>query len=142
MEDQLVAHASIKVNASLEQVWEALINPELIKEYMVGTDVVSEWEEGSEIRWKGEWQGKKYEDKGTILQLNPKHTSQYSHYSPLSGLEDKPENYHTVTIRLLKESDGVLVSLSQDNNTTEEDRQHSEKNWQMMLEGLKGLLDK
>jgi uncharacterized protein YndB with AHSA1/START domain len=46
-----------------------------------------------------------------------------------------------VTIELSDESPGTRVTLSQDNNATEQARQHSEKNWQTMLEGLKKLLE-
>lgn len=53
-----------------------------------------------------------------------------------------PENYHTVTIELSGEGAQTTVKLSQDNNATEEAREHSEKNWQMMLDGLKKLLEK
>jgi hypothetical protein len=40
-------------------------------QYMFGTNVISDWQEGSPILWKGEWQGKKYEDLGVILKLEP-----------------------------------------------------------------------
>ena len=58
------------------------------------------------------------------------------------GLPDTPENYHAVTIELADQSGGTRVSLSQDNNVTDEAREHSEKNWNMMLASLKGLLEK
>jgi len=137
MEKNLVARASISIDVPSENVWNALVNPEAIKQYMFGTNVVSDWHEGSAIVWKGEWQGRSYEDKGTILQLKPGRTLQYTHFSPLSGLPDKPENYHTVTIELSAEGNQTRVSLAQDNNATEEARAHSEKNWEMMLAGLK-----
>lgn len=137
----LVAKASTTIDASIDRVWEALVNPEKIKQYMFGTDVVSEWKEGSPIKWKGEWQGTKYEDKGVILKLKPPRLIQYSHYSPLSGLQDTQENYHTVTIELSKDGTRTFVSLSQDNNANEQERQHSEKNWNMMLASLKKLLE-
>jgi uncharacterized protein YndB with AHSA1/START domain len=142
MNKQFIARASITIDAPIAKVWNALINPELIKQYMFGTNVVSEWREGGSIVWKGEWQGKAYEDKGVILRLEPERKFQYSHFSPLSGLPDKPENYHTVTIELSTEGTATLVSLSQDNNQTEQEREHSEKNWTMMLNSLKKLLEK
>jgi len=142
MDRGLVAKASTVINTPVGKVWNALTNPTVIKQYMFGTTVVSDWREGSPIVWKGEWQGKKYEDKGVILQLKPQHLIQYSHFSPLSGKPDLPENYHTVTIELASDGSETTVSLSQDNNETEEERKHSEKNWQMMLEGLKKLLEK
>jgi len=138
----LIAKASISINAPAAKVWNALTNPEVIKQYMFGTTVISDWLKGSQIVWKGAWQGKKYEDKGFILKLKPERLIQYSHFSPLSGKPDLPENYHTVTIKLTTDEAGTAVSLSQDNNETEEAREHSEKNWKMMLDALKKLLEK
>jgi len=116
MSTNLLAKATIPINTTTERVWNALVNPDAIKQYMFGTNVVSEWREGSPITWQGEWQGKSYEDKGVILKLQPRRTIQYSHFSPLSGLPDKPENYHTVTIDLSADGDQTHVSLAQDNN--------------------------
>ncbi len=130
------------MNAPIQEVWDALVNSNTIKQYMFGTTVISDWKEGSPIVWKGEWQGKKYEDKGTILKLKPKHMISYSHFSPLSGLPDVPENYHTVTIELSLEEKITLVTLTQDNNPDEEARQHSEQNWKMMLTSLKKTVEK
>lgn len=141
MDKNLIAKASININAPNERVWNALVNPEAVKQYMFGTNVVSSWREGSAITWKGEWQGKPYEDKGMILQLKPGRTLQYSHFSPLSGQPDKPENYHTVTIELSGEGNQTHVSLSQDKNSTEEERDHSQKNWEMMLTAMKEFLE-
>ncbi len=141
MNKNLIARVSISINAPSAQVWDALVNPQAIKQYMFGTNVVSDWREGSPIVWKGEWQGKSYEDKGVILQFKPGRTIRYSHFSPLSGLPDKPENYHTVTIDLLGEGNQTHVSLAQNNNATEKERADSEKNWGIMLAGLKKFVE-
>jgi uncharacterized protein YndB with AHSA1/START domain len=141
MDQNLIATASIVVNGSSESVWRALVTPEAIKQYMFGTNAVSDWREGSSIVWKGEWQGRSYEDKGVILQLRPPKTLQYSHFSPLSGLSDEPQNYHTVTIELSGEGTQTRVSLTQDNNATEPEREHSEMNWQAMLAALKAFVE-
>jgi uncharacterized protein YndB with AHSA1/START domain len=94
MNKRFIAKASVSINASVSKVWDALTNLEVIRKYMFGTDVDSDWKEGSPIVWKGEWQGKKYEGRGVILKLEPKHLIQYSHFSPLTGQMDLPENYH------------------------------------------------
>jgi uncharacterized protein YndB with AHSA1/START domain len=141
MSKNLSAKSSVKINASKTKVWDALVDPEAIKEFMFGTDVTTDWREGSPIVWKGEWEGKAYEDKGEILKFKPNERLQYSHFSPLSGQPDKPENYHTVTIELSDEGKQTRVSLTQDNNPTEEARAHSEKNWGMMLAGLKKFVE-
>ncbi len=141
MDKNLIAKASMSIDAPSKKVWNALVNPQAIKQYMFDTNVVSEWHEGSPIVWKGEWQGKSYKDKGVILQFKPERKLQYSHFSSLSRLPDKPENYHTVTIDLSADGHQTNVSLAQDNNATEEARVHSEKNWGMMLAGLKKFLE-
>ena len=122
-------------------MWDALTNPDQIRKYMFGTNVVSDWQVGSPIVWKGEWQGKPYEDKGTILKIEQERLVRYSHFSPLSGQPDVPENYHTVTIELSGAGDRTRVSLSQDNNATQEEQEHSAANWSMMLVSLKKLLE-
>jgi uncharacterized protein YndB with AHSA1/START domain len=138
----LIAKAAISINAPTDKVWNALTNPDVIKQYMFGITVISDWRKGSPIVWKGDWQGKKYEDKGVILELKPERLIQYSHFSPLSGKPDLPENYHTVTVELASDGSTTTVSLSQDNNETEQERKHSEKNWKTMLDALKKLLEK
>jgi len=135
--ENLVAEVSTNVHAPLEEVWEALVDPATIKHYMFGATVTSSFEVGKPITWKGEFKGKSFEDKGTILRLEPRHLLAYSHFSPLSGERDVPENYHTVVIELSEEGGGTHVSLKQDNNPSEETRLHSEQNWRAVLAGLK-----
>jgi uncharacterized protein YndB with AHSA1/START domain len=138
---ELIAHAEVSINAGTKKVWEALTKPEIIKKYMFGTTVNSDWKVGSMITWKGEWKGKQYEDRGIICQFRPEKLIQYTHFSPLAGLPDIPENYHLVTIELTQKGENTLVSLSQDNNETEEAKHHAEKNWSSMLSGLKKVLE-
>ena len=139
--ENLVANASTTIDAPVAKVWDALTNPATIKQYMFGTTVASDFKKGSPITWKGEWQGRPYEDKGVIQESDPERRLQFTHFSPLAGLPDKPENYHTVTIELSGDGSQTKVSLSQDNNPTAEEREHSEQNWRMMLDGLKKLLE-
>lgn len=141
MAANLVARASVTIDAPLAKVWNALVNPETIRRYMFGTTVVSDWRKGSPILWRGEWQGRAYEDKGVILEIQPEERLAYSHFSPLAGLPDLPEHYHQVAIELSNVQGGVHLALSQDNNTTPQAREHSERNWAAMLASLKQLLE-
>ena len=141
MDKTYTAAASTTINAPASRVWEALTKPELIKKYMFGTDVISDWKVGSPIVYKGEWQGKPFEDKGQILAFEPEKLLVSTHWSPLSGVPDLPENYHTVTYRL-SESDGKTeVTIHQDKNASEEEKADSEANWKAILDGLKKLLE-
>jgi uncharacterized protein YndB with AHSA1/START domain len=47
----LVASARVTIAAPVAEVWSALVNPATIKRYMFGTQVRSEWKEGSPIVW-------------------------------------------------------------------------------------------
>lgn len=138
---KLIATAEVSINAPLERVWDALVNPAAIKQYMFGTTVITDWREGGSIIWKGEWQGKAYEDRGKILQVKPGKVLQYSHFSPLAGQPDTPENHHTVTVKLSRVENFTQVALTQDNNSTDEARQHSEKNWGIALTAMKKFLE-
>jgi uncharacterized protein YndB with AHSA1/START domain len=142
MDKQFVARRTLAINAPVAKVWDALVNPRMIKQYMFGTNAISEWKEGSPIVFRGEWEGKRYEDKGMILRLEPERVLQYTHFSPLSGVLDTPENYHTVTVELSSQGTRTLLSLSQDNNASEQAREHSEKSWGIMLASLRDLLEK
>lgn len=142
MDTTLIATASITISAPASRVWQALVTPTAVKQYMFGTDVVSEWRTGSPIVWKGEWQGKAYEDKGVIVTLEPERRIQYTHFSPLAGLPDSAENYHTVTIELAAGDGGTRVTLTQDNNPDESARAQSEKNWGLMLSALKEYVER
>ena len=141
MATQTIATASTTINAPADKVWDALVNPAKIKQYMFGTTVTSDFKEGSPITWKGEFKGKAYEDKGEIRHVERPRLLEYTHYSPTSGQTDTPENYHTVTIELAPAGSATRVTLSQDNNPTEDARKHSEENWNQMLTGLKKLVE-
>lgn len=89
-----MASQSVTIQATPEQVWEALVNPRLIKKYMFGADVRSEWKEGSPITWNGESGRKRFE--GVKLALtqdnNPtdeaRRLSEVTWKKALHGLKD------------------------------------------------------
>jgi hypothetical protein len=103
--------------------------------------VTTDWNEGSPIIWEGEWDGRPYQDKGTVREVRPPQVLEYSHFSPLIGLPDVPENYHTVRIEVVEDGPETTVTLIQDNNETEETKDYSEGNWQTMLDGLKKVVE-
>jgi uncharacterized protein YndB with AHSA1/START domain len=141
MNDKFTARATTLIHAPASKVWQALVDPELIKQYLFGTDVISDWKVGSPIIYKGEWQGKAFEDKGQILKIEPEKLLMSTHWSPMSGVPDTPENYHTVTYTLSGKGDGTVVTITQDNNASQEEQEHSEQNWRTALEGMKKLLE-
>jgi uncharacterized protein YndB with AHSA1/START domain len=136
-----VATAQIDIDAPPDRVWQALTDPDEVEKYMFGSRVDSDWQPGSPIVWKGEWEGKPFEDKGTVVEVDPGRTLVVTHFSPLSGQEDVPENYHTLTYRLEPDGQSTHVTLSQDNNSSEEEAGHSQENWQTMLTAMKTAVE-
>jgi uncharacterized protein YndB with AHSA1/START domain len=141
MMTNLTASAEIDIAASPTQVWQALTDPALIKKYFMGADVVTDWKPGSTITWKGEYQGKEYEDKGEIIDVVPEERLQHTHFSPLSGQPDEPENYHTLTYSLEQHGKSTKVLLTQDNNGSDEESERAGSSWAAMLDGLKQTVE-
>ncbi|MEU0093970.1 SRPBCC domain-containing protein [Kribbella sp. NPDC006257] len=132
-----VATAETEISASPAQVWEVLTDPEQIKKFMFGADVKTDWQPGSSIVWQGVYEGKEYEDKGEIIEVDPGRLLKVTHYSPLTGQPDVPENYHTLTYELEDRGTSTHLSLSQDNNASEEEAEHSRGMWEMLVSGVK-----
>ena len=137
-----VATASVDIEATLDRVWAALTDPAQIKQFMMGSQVDTDWQVGSPITWRGEFEGRKYADKGEILDFEPGRRLAMTHFSPLSGAEDRPENYHKVVFDLEDLVNKTHVTLTQDGNASDAEADHSAKNWKMMLESLKEVAEK
>ena len=142
MKSNITGKVSVKIDAPASEVWDALTTPEIIKKYFFGTNAISDWKVGSPLIFKGEYQGKHYEDKGTIVKVERNKLFQYKYWSSMSGIEDKPENYVTVTYELSEKNDKTKLTVTQENIPDEKTKEHSEQNWKKVLTDLKKLLEK
>ncbi len=134
---------TVTIHATKREVWDTLTNPEKVKQYMHGTEMSTDWKEGSPIFWRGEWKGRPYEDKGTVLAVEPQKLLRYTHWSPMGGSEDKPENYHTVTCVLVGDDGETTLTLTQDNNATQEEAEKmANQNWGPVMDGVKAVAEK
>jgi Uncharacterized conserved protein len=131
-----IATASREMAATPAQVWKALTDPELVRQYFFGTTVSTDWQEGSGITYSGEWEGTPYEDRGVVLQVDEPHTLVTSFFSPMSGKPDIPENYQKVSYEIEPTATGSRVTITQDNNADEEAAEHSASNWRQILDGM------
>ncbi len=145
---ETTARATVEIRAPRADVWRALTDPDRIREYFMGNaEVQTTWRVGDPITFRGEWNGQAFEDKGEIVAFEPEREIAYSHFSPMMGKPDTPENYHLVDITLDGGADATTVTLEQSNLTggvTDEDRaarEQFEQNWQEMLDGLRGTAE-
>ena len=142
MSEDKTAKASIIINAPAGKVWKALTDPAQIKQYLFGTETKSDWKKGSSITYSGEWEGKTYEDKGEIIDIIPEKLLHTTYWSSMSGKEDKPENYNNVIYELAPEGNATKLTITQDNNANEKSKEHSESNWETVLQSMKEMLEK
>lgn len=133
----------VRINASVNDVWYALTNKELAKQFFFDADIDTDWKEGSTITFSGEWEGKKYEDKGVILEVDENRVLRHTYWSSLSGTPDTPEHYFKVSYELEpKGDDKTLFTVSQTGSQTIEAAEQAAENWEKMLARLKEVAEK
>ena len=137
-----IATARIGIAAPREEVWRVLTDREAAGEYMFGSAVETDWREGSPIRWRGVWQEREYIDTGTILEVEPGRRLVHTHFTPLSGDEDLPENRHTLVWTLEGDGPSTVLTLEQDNNRTPGAAEHSRGMWEQALAAVKRIAER
>jgi uncharacterized protein YndB with AHSA1/START domain len=142
METALIAKIELQVNAPVSTVWDGLTNPDKIKKYLFGTEAVSDWKKGSTLIFRGEWEGKQYEDRGTIKEIIPNKILHYTYWSSMSGSEDKPENYANIIYEVEPSGSGTKLTITQDNIPNEERKEKAENDWNFVLKTMKDLMEK
>jgi uncharacterized protein YndB with AHSA1/START domain len=141
MDKNLEFEKSIIIKAPASKVWMALTNPAMIKQYLFGTETITDWKKGGSIIFQGVWEDKPYIDKGTITEIKSEKRLQYTYWSSFSNTPDKPENYSTIEYELLPEKIGTRFTLSQKGFSSPEARDHSASNWSQVLESIKKLVE-
>lgn len=128
------------IKAPVEKVWDALTNPEMVRKYFFDSNLETDWKVGSPIIWTGEYEGKKYMDKGQVLEFLPNEKLSFSYLSSWSGLEDKTENYLFVSYSIRPADIGTELTIIQ-SNYDEEKAKHSADNWAAVINALKKLVE-
>jgi len=148
MSNTLIVSSTIHINAPAAAVWNALTNPAQTKEYMFGCETVSDWKQGSELLWKGSYQGKEMVFvKGSIKAIEPGKYLEYTTIDPNSGIEDIPENYLTVTYSLTESNGETELTVTQGDYSKVGDGQKrydetvAGGGWMPILEAIKKLIE-
>jgi uncharacterized protein YndB with AHSA1/START domain len=141
MNRELIATTSISIYASPSDVWKALIDPDIIKQYMHGTETQTTWQLHDTITFRGEWEGVPYVDKGKIVEIIPERVLGYTYWSPLSGTEDFEDNYSIITYHISPYDDETTLTVTQDNIDDDDKVIKAEENWMETLTRLKKILE-
>lgn len=134
--------SSTTIDVPIDDVWRAVTTPELIKQWFFGVDTETDWNVGSPLIHRGEYQGKPYEDKGEILQFDPPKLLVHTHWSDLSGKPDSPEHYQEVSWALAEQDGSTELTITERNLPSPEAKAVSEQSWRTVLDNLKGLLER
>ena len=141
MNRKLLATTSISIHATPAEVWQALTNPTIIKQYMYGTETTTNWELGSPITFTGEYQGRPYIDKGVILDINPERVLSYSYWSSLSGTDDFEDNYAHIAYHISAFDEESILVITQDNLEDDEEVIKAEENWMNVSKEIKRIVE-
>ncbi|WP_286971180.1 SRPBCC family protein [Flavobacterium sp. UBA4854] len=133
--------STIVLNASVEKVWNALTQPELVKQWQYGSDLLTTWKTGSEIRFRNEWDGQVFEQWGTVLEVVPNQKIKYSLFFPRPGLEDKAENYFIMNYVLSEENQKTKLEIIQEDNRPGAVQEEPQGEENPILQGLKALIE-
>ena len=135
----------VTINASTFTVWEALTNPDIMKQWMgepeMALEVTTDWRIGSPIAIKG-FHHVNFVNKGTVLRFEPGKVLEYNYLSSLSRLPEHVDNYTIIHFELESVEDGARLSLTVSNFPTEVIFKHVDFYWTTTLEILKKLLEK
>ena len=137
----ITAKISAVIHAPPEKVWNALTSPDMIRQYLDGVKVISQWETGSSITFRGKQNGVPYVEKGIILRAEPYTLFQYTSWNSLSGTEDLPENYMPVIYQLYEENNVTTLTIALENILNEEAKTKATHNWLTVLKNIKRLLE-
>ena len=108
--------SSIKLNAPINRIWNVLTKPELVKQWQYGSDLITDWNVDSEIRFRTEWEGQIFEQWGKVLEIVPQKLIRYSLFAPRPDLEDIPENYFVMNYILSEENGCIRLDIIQEDN--------------------------
>ncbi|RZJ71698.1 SRPBCC domain-containing protein [Flavobacterium sp.] len=140
MDNTLNITQSVEIHATAADVWKGVTDPELIKEYFFGTTMETSWEKGAPVFWRGVWDGKAYEEKGEVLDIDRGNSVSVSYLT--SGLEDKPENYAVVTYEIeTLDEEFTKLTITQEGFQDQKACDDSRENWKVVLDGLRKVVE-
>ena len=136
-----VVEFSVVVSAPPGEVWQAILDPDLEMRWMGGFRLVSDWEVGGAIGVRGTLQGRTYQERGTVLALDPGALLRYDHWSQLWRVPDLPATRAVLELRLEPVPTGTEVRFRHELPAVEALAEHSRFFWRVSLNQLKKVVE-
>lgn len=133
--------STIVLDAPVNKIWDALTQPSLVKQWQYGSDLITDWKAGHEIRFRNEWEGQVFEQWGTVLEVIPNEKIKYSLFFPRPGLEDKPDNYFIMSYILSEENEKIKLEIHQEDNRPGAIQEEPQGEENPILQSLKSLVE-
>jgi uncharacterized protein YndB with AHSA1/START domain len=133
--------STIKIKASVQRVWDILTKPEFVKLWQYGSELLTDWKVGSDIRFKTQWEGKIFEQWGTVLEVRQNELIKYSLFAPRPDLEDKPENYFVMNYILTADSGQTILEIIQNDNRPDAVQRDPQGEENPVLNGMKQIAE-
>ncbi len=133
-------HTEISINASPEAVWDALVNPAKISQYMFGSQAESSWQKGDDLKFFMEKDGEQLLlVHGSIVEIDRPRLLEHTLFPSTWEMEDVPENYLSVRYLISPDGDGSHLSITQSGF---EHAAQGEKRYQDVAKGWEATLPK
>ena len=108
--------STIQIKASAQRVWDVLTKSEFVKQWQYGSELITDWKVGDDIRFKTHWEDKIFEQWGKVLEVRQYHLIKYSLFAPRPDVEDKPENYFVMSYILTSDKGQTTLEIIQTDN--------------------------
>jgi uncharacterized protein YndB with AHSA1/START domain len=137
-----VVRKTLRLNAKPSEVWDALTNPLKTKKYFFNCEVLSDWQVGSSIVFRGRlFLVKKIELVGKILKIEHGKLLQYT----LQNRRGDTTSFSIVTDKLTYENGKTTLSVTDHVGKgvgAEKRYKRSKKGWDRILHGLKDFVER
>ena len=133
--------STISINAPIEKVWDTITRAELVKLWQYGSDLLTTWEIGTEIKFRTEWEDKVFEQWGKVLEVKPNQLVRYSLFAPRPGFEDKPENYFIMNYILTVDNGQTKLEIVQEDNRLNAKQEEPQGEENPVLQSLKKIAE-
>ena len=133
--------STITMNAPVQKVWDILTKPGYVKQWQYGSELLTDWKPGSDIRFKTAWEGKIFEQWGKVLDIQKNKLIKYSLFAPRPGLEDKPENYFIMSYVLTADNGQTKLEIIQHDDRPGAVQEQPQGEENPVLQGLKQIAE-